>query len=1503
MTTDLFQSSLTIPSAGGTDSTHSLCPGDLPLVLFPVRLETRFFTLADGSTELRIRVYPDQIHCDSHEPDLTADEQTWGQHYWQQDWLAGNDTTARMAAWQQLADRFRAARAAWIVRVLQPTNATQRPTAPTPDGQGRTVQPQFPAIALASSPDAWRSAPKARLLPDRWIAIAHSGGQAVLTVTGQNIQQPLNVGPDPQAPAPAGDTAAAIASGEQLAIDPGMLWMVDFDTAEAAGMGLRMALPASLAAGLDSLLVFGVLRSASVADTAASLADLLDAHHYTDGLAFLRPGTPTNNTDDRRSTLNSDDPGQVGSFNIEIAQTPTTDATNAVQVGTALGISFPRIEATFGHIDRGLDQDDVDMRSMNTALWQVGWGYYLSNLIGPEAGITPAVIDWARQHFLDNVRGFGPFPALRCGAQPYGILPVTSLDLWQGGGPNESFTPQDTWVKTQLLQLRDQVWRPASAGVARIGLRKPIDPDSDLIDIMRVDALSNSYNTRNVFGGHFLQHLAQRLFSTWPASDPAQTALLNQLHLGWLPRLTRLWNAQWQQHISAPLIQPGEVSPWAPLAPNYIADLLKPLQIDALIDSRPSADSTDNTTSLLQMLLRHAYLREIAYAAALLQVGSTNSDINALLSDPKLSGLLRDVELVDLVTGAQPTQHWLRQLQQTGVVTGGQTIAQYLQSLSSFTQPAVAALGEFQASLTHLQGLDSEALLYLMQGTLDLSAYRLDAWITSFATKRLSAMHIDGPLGQYIGAYGWVENLKPAPATLAKAVTTLPPSEPGPLRAPANDSGFIHAPSMTHGATAALMRNAHLGPAGVASTTGPFSIQLTSHRVREATRLLDGVRQGQPLGALLGYRVERMLHEMRVDEGKSMDRFIAAVRRLAPLVARANPSTTAPVESIAANNVVDGLVLYRRWNEDNANVLAELSKAGMGTGEFYGLNTVFAALGDMIDGLSDALTAESAYQLVRGNTARTAATLTAIAQGDAPPPELEVVRTPRTGIAVTHRVLQLMSGIPDAEVTGWASSVLSLAEPVLNYWAAQVLGDSRNVRCTIEQLDATGAVVATQTMKLSEMLPAPLDVVYAVEDATGGTQTATTLTTLEQHVLYASRRRSGGFDSSASLRLQHARPTDLGPGEITLFDVMEQARSFRRVMATARGLLPEDFCPPDRAPDGTIDLTTLQTLVTQARTGLNSQHKGLLAQVTNPTAEGFRVYLTELGAYNVPGTIPVSSSGEDPDTVAALMSQAQAALKISGARLDRFATASALAAATDQSARCTQLTQQMQIVMGSSFVVLPRITLAATSASELASALAASTQTQGGDSLAVNTWLARCSRVRDPLARLRSCLQGAEVLETGTRLNLSVAQLPFVAGDRWVGLPAASGSPVPPSKLSLVIDTLASVDTTLAMTGLLVDEWVEMVPNSVETTSVAFQFDVPGVFAPQNVLIAVAPVPGQDWTTETLRHVLMETLDLAKLRAVDTESLGAAAQHLPGVYLAFNTCDHAVSTDFKPLTV
>src|SRR6185295_18799439 len=248
MSNSLFPSSFAPPAANAAIPPVALCPSNLPLVLLPVRLETRFFTLPSGATELRVRIYPDKIHVDTHEPELTTQERSWGTQYWQQDWTA-TDASARAAAWRTLAGRFGAARAAWIARVLQPVNLAQRPAAP----------PEFPVLPPVEDESVWRRAPQARLLPDRWIAVVHSGGQAAIVATGRDVQPGLAVGPDPKAPPPDAAAEAAILAGEKLAIDPGMAWMVDFNAAETAGMALRIAIPpAALTAGLDSLVVFGV---------------------------------------------------------------------------------------------------------------------------------------------------------------------------------------------------------------------------------------------------------------------------------------------------------------------------------------------------------------------------------------------------------------------------------------------------------------------------------------------------------------------------------------------------------------------------------------------------------------------------------------------------------------------------------------------------------------------------------------------------------------------------------------------------------------------------------------------------------------------------------------------------------------------------------------------------------------------------------------------------------------------------------------------------------------------------------------------------------------------------------------------------------------------------------------------------------------------------------------------------------------------------------------------
>jgi hypothetical protein len=1247
-------------------------------------------------------------------------------------------------------------------------------------------------------------------------------------------------------------------------------------------MGLRIPLTAAnLAVSIESLIVLGV-AGATADEGAKRLAEQLDAQHYTDGLEFLRFGTPSNNTSAERSGYGAEDSGHERSFATESGAVAVTlgEQSNAQRLGTALGLPDAEIAPVLAHVGGGRDRHEVDARSMNTALWQATWGYFLTNMIGmADTGLTPDILAWAREHYIAHVRSGGPFPPLRCGRQPYGVLPVTSLDVWRPRAGEEGVNAPDMWLRNFLVSLRDNVWRPRLTGVARLGLRtSPPNPDADLADVMRTDALSSSYSARALFGRHYLEHLREfigqnlDLAGFTPIQDAVTGGVLQRLGFPWRSRLSHASYADAMLRVSAPLIQEGEVSRWRTLEPNYISALLADSSIATLVANQPG-----DQTSLLQALLRHSMLLE--YASATAAIAGTQ---------------LRDVELIDLVNGVPLSTTFKRLLElKIPAVTGTRTIGEHLDSLQTFNAPQVAALGAFRESLEHLQGLDSEALQFLTQGTIDLASYRLDAWITSFATKRLATMRAAQPQGVYVGGYGWVENLRPE--TTPRTEVTPPPGEAAPLFAHVNDSGFIHAPSMTHASTAALLRNAQLGGDGVAEANGPFAIDLSSRRVREASRLLDGVRQGQPLAALLGYRFERRLHDLR------MDRFIAPLRELAPLTARKLENTPLPVESIAANNVVDGLVLNQKWLEEKESVKNRLRSANATEDDLTKLSRELDGLADSIDAVSDALTAETAYQMVRGNTSRLASTLNAIATGDAPAPELEVARTPRSGIPLTHRVLQLFSGKPPV-ATGWAAasrSARASAEPMFNGWLAKVLGNPKKVRCTVEMLDGAGALLETRTLLLSDLKLAPLDVVFGVEPLAGVGQ----VSEIEQRVLYQARLGSGGFPQQARLRIQHARPGDLAVQELTLLDVLEQARRIRRWLTSARAADAEDLNPPERGAAGEMNLTELNARVTKAERALRAAHKALDTLVRQGAAaqsDALRAALLKLGGFGFQSAVPVVAVGDDEAARAALATQGIALLKAGKARIAEVDALLAAPVVAESRGRCEQLLERMRSVFGSSFLALPLFTY--DHADELKNALAANEQVQGGDALNVYTWFTRAARVREPLARWGAPLRGAEVLGTGERLRLKVAQLPFDAADRWVGLPPPAGKGVQAGKLSLVVHAAATLTLDQPLCGLLVDEWVEVVPNPAETTAIAFQFNPPDACAPQSVLLAVPPVPDQPWTVASLHRVLVETLDLAKLRAVDAEALGEIGHYMPALFFAFNTNDEVVSTDFAQLT-
>ena len=104
--------------------TAVLADAEQPLALLPVRLETRY---AEG--ELLVRIYPDQVHVDAHDPRLSEAEQAAGQEFWRGQWRTGTNTARQQRLWAALAERFGPGRAGWVARATRPTNPAARPNA------------------------------------------------------------------------------------------------------------------------------------------------------------------------------------------------------------------------------------------------------------------------------------------------------------------------------------------------------------------------------------------------------------------------------------------------------------------------------------------------------------------------------------------------------------------------------------------------------------------------------------------------------------------------------------------------------------------------------------------------------------------------------------------------------------------------------------------------------------------------------------------------------------------------------------------------------------------------------------------------------------------------------------------------------------------------------------------------------------------------------------------------------------------------------------------------------------------------------------------------------------------------------------------------------------------------------------------------------------------------------------------------------------------------------
>src|SRR5262249_31687920 len=123
-------------------------------------------------------------------------------------------------------------------------------------------------------------------------------------------------------------------------------------------------------------------------------------------------------------------------------------------------------------------------------------------------------------------------------------------------------------------------------------------------------------------------------------------------------------------------------------------------------------------------------------------------------------------------------------------------------------------------------------------------------------------------------------------------------------------------------------------------------------------------------------------------------------------------------------------------------------------------------------------------------------------------------------------------------------------------------------------------------------------------------------------------------------------------------------------------------------------------------------------------------------------------------------------------------------------------------------------------------------------------------------------------------------------------------APPTSGRVALVAHLPVPYDARLPHSGLLLDEWVERIPSTTQSTGLTFHFEEPKAQAPQALLLAVAPANEASWSDDLLLAILNETPDLAKVRTVDPDPIRDVGQILPALFSAFNAEGHTVSSQF-----
>ncbi|TDW97487.1 hypothetical protein [Dinghuibacter silviterrae] len=1530
----------------------------VPIALLPVRVETRFGagnpsvvppvgTVPPVTTapvranavvnpavpELWVRVYPDDVAVITDEKTLTAGEVTAGETYWQALYTAittGAGDDPKKAAWSTLVTSFGSGRAAWVALQTQPTNWSSDLT-----GISQLI---FPTFNLTKT-QAWSRAPRTKVMPDKFVLMLYNGNTVVAEQTGNVIPDDLIVGPDPA------DQGSFVTSGNQLNFGPDFDWSSDFDKAVSLGMGFRVPITTIQAQeGFDKLLVLGLYLSNDAPGTQQVVEDLIDSHHYSSqGFSLVPQGMSTSNTANASSGFTKTDPFDNLSYLVEAGAPLFTagDDCDGKNMADALGLDYSVLQ----HVAYSDGTDNRDAVLMNTCLYPGTLGYYVDSLLNPVLNLTAQAS--LQDFFTRFVTGRGPLPAFRVGNQPYGLLLTSDFSAWQADK-----TPFQTTLY-KVLSDYQAIWNSLLGQLMYAG--KPgTDPTAVLTNVLGLQPASATFFQRNAYSSDNLWNLDDFEYGGKYFSEAQKNFISKEDGMFWLqsfgytggaiPQILRLIYQHYTTTLDpANLVDKVPITETNPLSLNYLTWLAGVTGIDQLNQQNFGTGVTPPNT-LLYLMLRKALLQALHTASVNWFLGN-GADFSATLGainfhNIRPGGTLTKWEVMKAPLSTVAPANPLAKL----------AVADYLLGPGK-TEVAAQVPQAIVSALTELSTRSTASLERTFIEHIDALTYRLDAWQTGMFDVRLRNMRQSAnsdrgrAQGIYLGAYGWLENIRPSGIQKVPAASLPPqlqPADNSPVYQYAGNGGLVHAPSINHASTAAVLRSGYLTHAD-AGAPGTLSVNLSSERVRRGLTVMEGIRNGQTLNALLGYQFERGLHD-RASADISLlllNDYIYDFRAAFPLQQTiVQQQGGGAQETLPATDVVDGLAL--------AGVTAAFPYGATGDvttatpAQIAAIQAEKDNLADTLDAVKDMLTVESVYQLVQGNYDRASATLGALQNSDLPP-VLDSIDTPRGNqFSFTNRVTVQFANA--ATANPWPSIPLTAratTETGINLWLGSLLGAPTGIAVQVAQLDTGGNPVSPQNIGLDQLGIQPIDLVYLIEanPSTGaprpGQEARTGASELERRFAYAYRKANNLADSVA-VNISFLQPQ---PGKKALGQLLPLLRSLRTLITGSRYLNAQDFDPPAQTgladpnnPSG-YDATELLTRIQAAKTAYEQQLQNLkaipiqagaynnlgavftaldnaqqtFADITftlqNADALTLRDQMIALANLGYGEAFPTVTAPSTALLQTTLLEQARSVSGQMTAADQSAATQLTQAQAlTDISAQTAALIDAAKTLLGSDFNMLPLFRYNNESDILKSDADRAQLLSYAAGDFPADEWMQSAAMARPALASWDMIRLLCET--GGTPLPLKPVQVPYVAQDNWLAVEFPAGFTITQDTLSIVIHGDQAFTPGAPHCGLMIDAWTESIPSADQVTGITFNYNQPNAFPPQAVLLAVPPVLKGAWDWNELVGILNDTLLRAKLRAVEPQLLATTDKIetsvlLPAVLSNFTQYDLDISLDYR----